>query len=334
MPHKIAVIYGDGIGEEVIRSAIKVLDVVKFKAKYDYVGAGYACFQKNGTSIPDQTIESCRNADATLFGAVTTPPNIDNYKSAIVALRQNLDLYANLRPIVAYPIPHIKQDINLIIVRENTEGMYSGIEEEFKDKVIAYRVITRKASERIIRYAFDYAKSHKKDKVTLVHKANVLRKSDGFFRSIGLEIAKEYPKIEMEEVIVDAMAMRLIKEPEKFQVIVTTNLFGDILSDEASMLVGGLGMVPSGNIGEKTGIFEPAHGSAPKYQDKNYANPTAAILSAAMMLDFLKEQKKADMIRTALTKTFKNGSYTKDIGGDLGTNEFTDKIIEQLDLLD
>ena len=330
MPHKICVIYGDGIGREVVDSALNVLDAAGFKAKYEHAEAGFACYQKHGTSIPDETIEACESADATLFGAVTSPPNIEDYKSAIVTLRQKLDLFANLRPIVSYPIPNTRQNIDMLIVRENTEGMYSGIEEDFGDKVVAHRVITRKASERIIRFAFEQALLHKKKTVTLVHKANVLRKSDGLFRQVGLEVAKKYPAIEMNEVIVDAMAMRLIKEPEKFEVIVTTNLFGDILSDEACMLVGGLGVAASGNIGHKTGIFEPTHGSAPKYEGKNYVNPMAAILSGAMMLDFLKETKKAELIRNSIRNVLEKKNYTKDIGGILGTKEFTRKVVEEI----
>lgn len=330
MAYKICVIKGDGIGPEVMESALKILDAVNFNANYIEAEAGYACYLKNGTSIPDSTVDICKNSDATLFGAVTSPPNIEDYKSAIVTLRKVLDLYVNLRPIVSFQIPNTRQGVNLTIVRENTEGMYSGIEEVYEDKVVAHRVITRKGSERIIRFAFEYAKNNDK-KLTLVHKANVLRKSDGLFRQIGLDIAKQYPNVEMDEVIVDAMAMRLIKDPEKFNVIVTTNLFGDILSDEAAMLVGGLGVSPSGNIGYKTGIFEPTHGSAPKYKDKNYANPTAAILSSAMMLDFLKENAKADIIRDSVKRAFEKGFYTKDIGGNLGAKEFTQKIIELID---
>ena len=328
MKHKICVIKGDGIGPEVVESALNVLQAFNLDLELTEAEAGYGCYKKHGTSIPQETINACKEADATLMGAVTTPPKIEDYKSAIVTLRKKLNLFANVRPISSYPIENTRQNIDMAIVRENTEGLYSGIERVEEDKAIAERVITRKGSERIIRYAFELAKKQGRNKVAVVHKANILRKTCGLFRDIAVEVAEDYKGIEMEEVLVDAMAMRLIKQPEDFQVIVTTNLFGDILSDEACMLVGGLGVAPSGNIGNGSSVFEPVHGSAPKYAGKDVANPIAAILSAKMMLEYLNENKAANKIEESVRTLLKNKrTLTKDLGGNSKTSEVTKEII-------
>lgn len=323
--NKITVIKGDGIGPEVIESSLKVLDAVGFKADYTEADAGYECYTRCGTSIPEKTIEMVASSDATIFGAVTSPPNIPGFKSAIVTLRQRLDLFANLRPVKSWP--GNKNNIDLYVVRENTEGMYSGVEGRHGDSAYSLRIITKKGSERIIRFAFDLAKSKNIKKVTLVHKANVLRETCGLFRQVGLDMSSSYPDIEMEEVIVDAMAMRLVKEPEKFKIIVTTNLFGDILADEAIQIAGGLGLAPSANIGKKA-LFEPVHGSAPKYTGKNVVNPIATIMAAKMMLDWLGETKKAVNIENAVYDTLSAGKVkTKDLGGSNTTTEMTEEII-------
>ena len=328
MKHKICIIKGDGIGPEVVENALNVLEALNLDLEFTEAEAGYECYKKNGSSITQETINACKEADATLMGAVTTPPKIEGYKSAIVTLRQKLNLFANIRPIKSYPIENTRQNIDMFIVRENTEGLYSGIERVEKDKAIAERIITRKGSERIIRYAFELAKKQNRNKVTVVHKANILRKTCGLFRDIAFGVAEDYNKIEMEEVLVDAMAMRLIKQPENFQVIVTTNLFGDILSDEACMLVGGLGVAPSGNIGNSNAIFEPVHGSAPKYAGKNIANPIAIFLSAKMMLEYLNENKAADKINESVRTLLKNKKIlTKDLGGNSKTSEVAEEII-------
>jgi len=331
MGYKICVIGGDGIGNDVIDAGLKLLSHVNLDFDYSYAEAGYDCYLKNGTSIPQKTIEVCRDADATFFGAVSSPPDIPDYKSAIVTLRKELDLFVNVRPIKSLPVEISRPNIDIVMMRENTEGMYKGIEREENGVAIAERHISEKASRRLAEFTYKYARENNRKRVTVVHKANVLRKTCGLFRRTVLSVSENFPDIETEEVIVDAMAMRLIKEPERFDVVVTTNLFGDILSDEASQLVGGLGIAPSGNIGEKKGLFEPVHGSAPKYAGKDIANPTATFLSAAMMLDFLGEKKEADRIRNSIFKTFAEGKRTKDLGGNLGTLAFTEAVINNLE---
>ena len=331
MGYKICVIGGDGIGNDVIDAGLKLLSHVNLDFDYSYAEAGYDCYLKNGTSIPQKTIEACRNANATFFGAVSSPPDITDYKSAIVTLRKELDLFVNVRPIKSLPVEISRPNIDMVIMRENTEGMYKGIEREENGVAIAERHISEKASRRLAEFTYKYTRDNDRKRVTVVHKANVLRKTCGLFRRTVLSVSEKFPDIETEEVIVDAMAMRLIKEPERFDVVVTTNLFGDILSDEASQLVGGLGITPSGNIGEKTGLFEPVHGSAPKYAGKDVANPTATFLSAAMMLDFLGEKKEGDRIRNSVLKTLAEGKRTKDLGGNLGTLAFTEAVINNLE---
>ncbi|NYT03874.1 MAG: isocitrate/isopropylmalate dehydrogenase family protein [Candidatus Methanofastidiosa archaeon] len=331
MVYNICVIRGDGIGNDVIDAGLKLLSHINLDFKYTYAEAGYDCYLKNGTSIPQNTIDACRNADATFFGAVSSPPDIVDYKSAIVTLRKELDLFVNVRPIKSLPIEISRPNINIVIMRENTEGMYKGIEREENGVAIAERHISERASRRLAEFTYKYTRDNNRKRVTVVHKANVLRKTCGLFRRTVLSVSENFPDIETEEVIVDAMAMRLIKEPERFDVVITTNLFGDILSDEASQLVGGLGIAPSGNIGEKTGLFEPVHGSAPKYAGKDIANPTATFLSAAMMLDFLGEKKEGDRIRNSIFRTLGEGKRTKDLGGDLGTLAFTEAVINNLE---
>ncbi|MBD3204449.1 NAD-dependent isocitrate dehydrogenase [Candidatus Woesearchaeota archaeon] len=324
MTYKICILPGDGIGKEVVPEAVRVLKKLPLDFKFFYAEAGYDCFQKTKTALPDKTLSLVKKCDATLFGAVTTPPNIKNYKSVIVNLRKKLDLFVNLRPVKSYS----RKKIDLVFIRENTEGLYSGIEryEDNKNTAITERIITRSGCERLIKFAFEYAAKNNRKKITIVHKANILRKSCGMFRKTGMEISKKHKDIRFDEMLVDAMAMRLVKDPEHFDVIATTNFFGDILSDEASALVGGLGMIPSANIGKKNAIFEPVHGSAPDIAGKKIANPCAAILSAQMMLDFLGENRYADMIDDAVKNALKKNS-TKDLGGNLSTKEFTDRVI-------
>ena len=323
---KIAIIKGDGIGPEVIDAAVEVLEALVPGIKLIEGEAGYGCYKRNGTPVPTETVDLCRKADSVLFGAVTTPPGIAGYRSAIITLRKELDLYANLRPVKSHPIPQSRRNISLAIVRENTEGFYSGIEKANGEIATAQRIITRKASERIADFAFRLAKRH----VTIVHKANVLRETCGLFRKTALDVASRYPHINTDEVLVDAMAMRLIKDPENFEVIVTTNLFGDILSDEASMLVGGLGLAPSGNIGDKHSVFEPVHGSAPDIAGKGVANPLAAILSAGMMLEHLGERKNAEKLKNAVEKIMLKNILPRDLGGTAKTADVTKAVIKEL----
>lgn len=332
MNYKICLLSGDGIGPEVIASAKDVLSALPLQWDFVESGIGFGEYQRSGSPLPDSTLQAIRHADATLFGAVTTPPNIPNYFSPVVRMRQALDLYANLRPCKSIPHESSKPNIDIIIVRENTEGLYSGIErvEDDGDKAIAERVITRKGSERIIRKAFDLAKQTKRNSVHVIHKANVLRQTCGLFRTVALEVANEYPEIKMLEMLVDTCAMELIRAPEQFEVIVTTNLFGDILSDEACMFVGGLGVAASGNIGANAAVFEPVHGSAPPLVGTGKANPIAMLLATAMMLDHINEKEYAQKLNSAIQACIANKETTPDLGGRLTTSEVTKKVIERL----
>ncbi|MCA1553310.1 MAG: isocitrate/isopropylmalate dehydrogenase family protein [Chloroflexi bacterium] len=334
----ICLIPGDGIGQEVVPAAAEVLKALKPDLQFVEASAGYETFQRTGTPIPDETWRTIEQSDATLFGATTTPPTkVEGYRSTVQQMRKRFDLYANLRPTISLPGAFSRQDINLLIVRENTEDLYSGREhrEDNGNTAISERVITRRASERILRLAFEQARTrkarrHLPGKVTIVHKSNILKETDGLFREIGLDIAKAYPDIECNELLVDAMAMRLVKDPEHFDVIVTTNLFGDILSDEAAGLVGGLGVAPAANIGDHAAIFEPVHGSAPDIAGKGIANPIGTILSAAMMLEYLQRQDDARRLRNAVYNTIRRGIRTGDIGGKANTRQVTDAIMGEL----
>jgi isopropylmalate/isohomocitrate dehydrogenase-like protein len=328
--YQICCMGGDGIGPEVTTQSIKLLEATGID--FDFINSeiGFEAYKKYGTPLPEKTIIMCRKSDAILFGAITTPPNIKGYFSPIVRLRKVLDLYANVRPFKSLPIPDQKQGIDFIIVRENTEDLYVGQERLTKEGAIAERVITKKGCEKILKFAFDLAERQNRKKVTVVHKANILRITDGLFLNIAKKISRSYPKIVMEDMLVDSCAMQLIKKTAVFDVIVTTNMFGDILSDEAAGLTGGLGVAASGNMGNNQGLFEPVHGSAPKYAGKNIANPTASFFSSAMMLEFLGEDKMSQKIRKSIIKTIKLGLTTKDLGGKLKSSEFTDKVIENL----
>jgi homoisocitrate dehydrogenase len=332
MTYKICLLPGDGIGPEVINAVRTVLSALSLEWDFIECGIGFGEYQRSGSPLPDSTIQAIRNADASLLGAVTTPPNIPNYFSPVVRMRQSLELYANLRPCKSTPHESSKPNIDLIIVRENTEGLYSGIErlEDDGNRAITERVITRKGSERIIRKAFDIARGRERKIVHVVHKANVLRQTCGLFRSVALEVAKEYPDITMHEMLVDTSAMELVRAPEQFDVIVTTNLFGDILSDEACMFVGGLGVASSGNIGVEASVFEPVHGSAPTIVGTGKANPIATFLAAAMMLDHIGESKYATTLRTAVESCIASKETTPDLGGSLTTAQVTEQVIQRL----
>ena len=332
MVYKICILPGDGIGPEVIGCAVEVLRAFPIEWEFIEGGIGFAEYQRSGSSLPDETLQRIRSADATLFGAVTTPPNTPHYFSPVVRMRQSLDLYANLRPIRSIPHASSRSGLDFIIVRENTEGLYSGIErlEDGGNRAVTERVITRKGSERIIRKAFDLACQTGRETVHVVHKANVLRQTCGLFRSVAIEVSKDYPEIAMNEMLVDTCAMELVRAPEQFEVIVTTNLFGDILSDEACMFVGGLGVAASGNIGADTAVFEPVHGSAPNLVGTGKANPTATILAAAMMLDYLGEEQYADHVRNAVETCVAAGQSTPDLGGELTIGQMTAAIVTSL----
>jgi 3-isopropylmalate dehydrogenase len=328
--YDITVIPGDGVGKEVMNATLHVLDALDIQFHYKEAPAGEECFKKIGTNLPDETIRVAKNTDATLFGAVTT---VRSQKSAIVTLRKELDLFANVRPVKSYPgVKSIFNDLDFVILRENTEGLYIGIEEGTEEGATALRVITRKAAERICKFAFEYVKKTNRGKVTAVHKANVLKKTDGLFRDTFYKVAEEYGDIETDDRYVDATAMFFITNPHMFDVIVTTNLFGDILSDEGAGLVGGLGLIPSANIGEDHGLFEPVHGSAPRHAGKGTANPSAMILSAVLMLDYLEEHDAARVVENALIEVLSESKVvTQDLGGNASTMEMAREVRSKIE---
>jgi 3-isopropylmalate dehydrogenase len=321
--YKIAVIPGDGIGKEVMEAIINILEASKLEFEYTFANAGDEYAEKTGIPLPEETINIVKQSQACLFGAAG-----ESAADVIVKLRRELDLYVNLRPVKSYPgTKCLYNDIDFVIVRENTEGLYSGIEEYTKDGANAVRVITNKASERICRFAFEYAERTDRNKVTAVHKANVLKKTDGIFKDNFYKVAEEFSDVESDDKYVDATAMFLITKPDMFNVIVTTNLFGDILSDEGAGLVGGLGLIPSANIGENYGLFEPVHGSAPRLAGKGVANPSAMVLSAVMMLDHLNESEEARKLEKALINVLNEGKIvTNDLGGNASTMEMAAEI--------
>lgn len=327
--YKITIIPGDGIGREVMEAAEYILDNIDLEFKFSYGEVGYECYQKNGTTLPEETLKKAKKSDAVLFGAITSTPG---QPSPIINLRKELNTYANLRPIKSYKgVDSLYDDIDILIVRENTEGLYSQIEYEQDNKTIAERIITRKASEKISKTAFEQCKELGKNKVTCIHKSNVLKLTDGVFKESFYKIGEEYPDIEKNDYYVDAAAMYMITQPQEYQVIVASNLFGDILSDEGAGLVGGLGLAPSGNIGDEHGLFEPVHGSAPDIAGKNIANPCSMILSVSMMLDYLKEFKTSENIRTAVETVLEKGkNKTPDLGGTATTMEMTKAIVGEL----
>ena len=315
--YQIAVIPGDGIGKEVMEATISVLDELDVDFDYIYGIAGDECNEEHGTPLPQETIDIVRDSDACLFGAAG-----ETAADVIVKIRQEMKMFANLRPVKSYPnTKSLFENVDFMIVRENTEGLYiADQEEETEDGAIAKRVITREAEERIIDYAFQYAKDNNRTKVTAVHKANVLKKTDGLFKEIFYEVSEKYPDIDTEDFYVDATAMYLVTQPQEFQVVVTTNLFGDILSDEGAGLVGGLGLIPSANIGADGALFEPVHGSAPDIAGQQKANPIAMMLSAIMMLRYLGENDAADKFDAAILKVLSEGkTLTGDLGGSATT---------------
>jgi 3-isopropylmalate dehydrogenase len=328
MMYKIAVIPGDGIGKEVMEATLHVLGALKIDFDYQFADAGDEHAEKTGIALPKETVNIVKASKACLFGAAG-----ESAADVIVKMRQELDLYVNLRPVKSYPGTNsLFDNLDFVIVRENTEGLYIGREEYTGDGATALRVITRKASERICRFAFEYAKTTGRGKVTAVHKANVLKKTDGLFKETFYDVAQDYPEMELDDRYVDATAMFFITKPEMFDVIVTTNLFGDILSDEGAGLVGGLGLIPSANIGENQGLFEPVHGSAPRHAGKGTANPSAMILSAVMMLDYLEENEKARLLEDALVKVLSEGKIvTADLGGNSSTMEMAREVRAKLE---
>lgn len=330
MAYNITLIPGDGIGPEVIKAARIVLEASGVKINWEIVEAGEEVIQKFGTPLPNYVIDSIKKNKVALKGPITTPIGT-GFRSVNVALRQTLELYANIRPVKSYKgVPSRYSDIDLVIVRENTEDLYAGIEHKIgEDAAESIKIITRKASERIARFAFKLTKREKRKKVTVVHKANIMKYTDGLFLECVRKVSQEYPEIVFEEMIVDAMSMKLVQVPNNYDVLVMPNLYGDILSDLAAGLVGGLGMVPGANIGDKEAVFEPVHGSAPKHKGKFVANPTATILAGVMMLKYLGESKAADRVEKAVVKVLEEGKYlTRDLGGNTGTIEYAKAVID------
>jgi methanogen homoisocitrate dehydrogenase len=315
---EIAIIEGDGIGKEVIPVARRVLETVRPDLRFFPVEVGYGRWERTGEAITSGEIRALKGADAILFGAVTTPPDPD-YRSVVVRMRKELDLYANVRPVKG-------GDADIIIVRENTEGLYSGIEEIGPDRATTVRLITRQGSERIARFACGLAKDRRH--LTIGHKANVI-KADTLFRDICIGVAKE-AGVPVQEKFIDALCLDILQHPNNYDVIVTENMFGDILSDVAAYLVGGLGMLPSGNIGDRSALFEPVHGSAPKHAGRDTANPVAAIRSAAMLLEYLGDRENAARIEEAIGRVIASGVKTRDLGGTAGTREMGEAVAAAL----
>ena len=330
--YNIAVLKGDGIGPEVTEATVNVLqaaqDTSDLRLNFLYGEAGYHCITEHGTNLPEETIALLKRTDACLKGPMTTPEEPGAPVSAAVKIRKMFNLYANVRPCRSYPnVDALKPDIDLVVVRENTEGMYSGVEYEVSPGVaVAMRIITQEASLLVAEYAFKLAEKRRKH-LTYVHKANILRVTDGIFNDAVKAAAKNHPHVKTDDVHIDAMAMHLIKKPETYDVIVTTNLFGDVISDEAAQVTGSLGLAAGANIGDTYGMFEPVHGSAPKYTGMNHVNPTATIMAAQMMLDYLGEKEVAIKIENAVMKVLKEGKVrTKDLGGSSTTSAMSDAI--------
>jgi isocitrate dehydrogenase (NAD+) len=337
MTTQVTLIPGDGIGPSIANATVRVLAAAGADIEWDSQVAGMAGVARFGDPIPDATLDSIKRTKLALKGPLETPVG-EGYRSINVALRKTFDLYANVRPAYSILPGGRYQNLDLVLIRENTEGLYVGVEhyirvgDDPRAAAESMAIITRAGSERIVRYAFEYAVKHGRKKVTLVHKANILKFSQGLFLDTGRMVARDYAgKIEFEERIVDAMAMNLVLHPERFDVICTTNLFGDILSDEISGLVGGLGLAPGANIGANGAIFEAVHGTAPDIAGKGIANPGALILAACMLLDHIGDTDRAKRVRGALEQTIRDGkTVTRDLGGTASTEEFTDAIIAKL----
>lgn len=331
--HDVVLIPGDGIGPEITQSVTSIFQEAGAPVNWIRCSAGLTAYEEQGNPLPEETLEAIEKYRVALKGPLTTPVG-SGFRSVNVELRKRFQLYSNIRP--AKSLPHIEnryENIDLVMFRENTEGLYIGKEKWVaKDKhAESIAVVTREASERLIRAAFEYARENGRKKITLVHKANILKYTSGLFMEVGAEVAEDYPDIEYEDLIVDNMAMQMVMYPNKYDLIVTTNLFGDILSDLASGLVGGLGLTGAANIGDDAAIFEAVHGSAPDIAGQNKANPIAFLLSSLMLLDYLDEQDTADKIRQAVYATLADKEVcTPDIGGSGSTTSFTEAVCKNL----
>ena len=332
MAHKVTLIPGDGIGPEVTNATVRVLEATGVKFEWESFSAGAEAYDKYHEYIPKELIESIERTRVALKGPVTTPIG-GGFASINVELRKMFELYANFRPIRNLPhIPTRYPDVDLIIIRENTEGLYSGIEHEVVPGVVeSLKIITEKASTRIARFAFEYARKNKRKKIHAIHKANIMKMSDGLFIRCSRNISKEYPEITYGEHIVDNTCMQLVMNPYQYDMLLMENLYGDILSDLCAAFVGGLGFVPGANFGDHCAIFEAVHGSAPDIAGKNLANPTAVLRSGLLMLRHLGEDEAATKIRNALEKVYRDrDKLTRDVGGKSGTSQFADSIIEAM----
>jgi isocitrate dehydrogenase (NAD+) len=329
MTYDVTLIPGDGIGPEITAQTLKVLQATGLRINWDEELAGMAAVEATGTPLPDATVDSIRKNSLALKGPLTTPVGT-GFRSVNVGLRKEFELFANIRPARTIMPGGRFENVDIVLVRENLEGLYIGVEhfvaigDDPRAVGESMAIVTRRGCERIVRYAFEYALKHQRRKVTIVHKANILKMVSGLFLEVGRGIAKEYEgRVESNDMIVDNTAMQLVMRPEQFDVMVTTNMFGDILSDEVSGLVGGLGLAPGANIGTKAAIFEAVHGSAPDIAGKGLANPSAQMLAAAMMLDHIGELERANRIRDAIVTTIvKDGIRTRDLGGTASTEEF------------
>ena len=334
--HNVTLIKGDGIGPSIMDTAVKIIDATGVKINWEEAEAGMAAFDKHGTPLPDETLVSIEKNRIAFKGPLTTPIG-GGFRSINVALRQEYDLYANVRPAKTWKGAQSRfENVDIVVVRENTEGLYLGLEHYLtrqKDVAESLAVITKEGSERIVEYAFKYARENGRKKITACHKANILKYTSGLFLDTAKEVASKYPDIEFDDKIVDATCMHLIMDPSQFDVIVTTNMFGDILSDLTAGLVGGLGLIPGANIGADAALFEAVHGSAPDIAGKNIANPTAVIMAGVMMLNHLGELDAASRIKTAVEQVVEKGEFvTPDLnpGSSIGTTEMGDAIIAAL----
>jgi isocitrate dehydrogenase (NAD+) len=333
MAHKVTLIPGDGIGPEVTNATVRIVDASGVKIEWERFAAGSEAFAKYGEYIPKELTQSIERTGIGLKGPVTTPIG-GGFSSINVALRRQFELFANFRPIRNLPsLPTRYPSVDLAIVRENTEGLYSGIEHEVVPGVVeSLKIITEKASTRIARFAFEYARREKRHRIHAIHKANIMKMSDGLFLRCSREVAKAYPEITYGEHIVDNTCMQLVMNPYQYDVLVMENLYGDILSDLCAAFVGGLGLVPGANIGTSCAIFEAVHGSAPDIAGKDIANPTAVLQSAVLMLRHMREVEAADKVHAALEKTYKEKLHlTRDVGGTAGTSQFADAVIANME---
>lgn len=332
MAHRITLIPGDGIGPEVASAVVRIIEASGVKIEWEEHIAGQQALDKFGVTLPEPLLESIKKNKVGLKGPITTPVG-KGFTSVNVGLRKALDLYANLRPIRALPnIPCRNPNLNLVVVRENTESLYSGLEHEIIPGVVeSLKIITEKASTRIARFSFNYARAENRKKITCTHKANIMKMSDGLFLKCFRTVAQKFPEIESADMIIDNASMQLVMRPEQFDILLCENLYGDIVSDLCAGLIGGLGLVPGANIGEKGAVFEAVHGSAPDIAGKGVANPTALLQSAILMLRHIEERKAADKIERAMLKVFEAGKVrTRDVGGSASTNEFADAIIAKI----